>query len=55
MTTLYIDPGSSSFIIQAIAASALGAVLFIKNFGRAILSFFTGKKQEKNNASTKEL
>lgn len=41
---LYIDPGSSSMIIQMIVAGALGAVFFIKNGWYKIKSFFTGKK-----------
>lgn len=41
---LYLDPGSSSYIIQMIAAGALGAIFFLKNFWYQIKSFFTGKK-----------
>ncbi len=46
MHLLYLDPGSSSFIIQAIVAGVLGAGFFIKNFWHSIKAFFTGKKQD---------
>lgn len=43
---LYIDPGSSSMIIQMIVAGALGAVFFFKNGWYRIKSFFTGNKKK---------
>ncbi len=45
MTILYLDPGSSSYLVQAIAAGALGALFFVKNFWFSIKAFFTGKKK----------
>ncbi len=49
MTFLYLDPGSSSYILQIIAAGALGAIVFIKNFWHSIKAFFTGKKRNEND------
>ena len=37
---LYIDPGSGSYIIQAVIAAVLGAGFFIKSFWVKIKSFF---------------
>lgn len=33
---LYIDPGSGSYLVQVIVASALGVAFFFKNIGRFI-------------------
>ncbi|MBK8146139.1 MAG: hypothetical protein IPK62_14705 [Bacteroidetes bacterium] len=44
---LYIDPGSSSMIIQMLVAGVLGAVFFFKNGWYKIKSFFT-KPSEKD-------
>ena len=47
MTTLllYIDPGSTSYLVQVIVAAILGGMFWIKKFWRKIRSFFTrGKK-----------
>jgi hypothetical protein len=47
MTTLflYIDPGSTSYLVQVIIAAILGGLFWIKKFWRKIRSFFTrGKK-----------
>jgi hypothetical protein len=52
MNLLYLDPGSSSYLIQAIAAGALGALFFVKNFWYSIKAFFTGKK--KNNDASED-
>ncbi len=49
---LYIDPGSSSMLIQMIVAGALGAVFFIKNGWYKIKSFFTGKKKDSPDEPT---
>jgi hypothetical protein len=49
---LYIDPGSSSMIIQMIVAGALGAVFFFKNGWYKIKSFFT--REEKKEKSETE-
>jgi hypothetical protein len=41
---LYIDPGSGSYLIQAIIAAVLGAGFFFKNFWLKIKSFFVKPK-----------
>ena len=33
---LYIDPGSGSYLVQALIAAALGVAFFFKNIGRFI-------------------
>ena len=43
---LYLDPGSTSYIVQAIVAGVLGGLFFIKNFWYQIKAFFTGKKKK---------
>jgi hypothetical protein len=49
---LYLDPGSSSMIIQMIVAGALGAVFFIKNGWYRIKSFFTRSKPDKEDGNS---
>lgn len=49
MNLLYIDPGSGSYLIQAIIAGALGVLFFFKNIALYVRHFFSrifGKKQE---------
>ena len=46
---LYIDPGSGSFIIQAVAASILGIMFFFKNIKLYIYSFFSRLKKKKDS------
>jgi hypothetical protein len=43
---LYIDPGSGSYLIQAIIAGVLGFLFYFKNLWHRIRSFF-GKKTKK--------
>ena len=46
---LYIDPGSGSYLIQAIIAAVLGIVFFFKNIMIAVKHFFYrifGKKSK---------
>ncbi len=43
---LYIDPGSSSMIIQMLVAGVLGAVFFFKNGWYKIKSFFIKPAKE---------
>jgi hypothetical protein len=46
---MYIDPGSGSYLIQAIIAAVLGIVFFFKNIVIAIKHFFYrifGKKSK---------
>ncbi len=50
---LYIDPGSGSYLVQVIAAAALGIVFFFKNIKLYIRSFFTRTpKKQKDNPPT---
>ena len=41
---LYIDPGSGSYLIQALIAGILGFFFFFKNAWLRFKQFFTGKK-----------
>lgn len=46
---LYIDPGSGSYLVQAIVAGALGVVFFFKNISLVVRHFFQrlfGKKSK---------
>jgi type IV secretory pathway VirB3-like protein len=43
---LYIDPGSGSYLVQAIIAAVLGAGFFFKSFWVKIKSFFVKPKPE---------
>jgi len=44
---LYIDPGSGSYLLQAIIAAVLGALFYFKNIWFRVKSFFVkGKKEE---------
>jgi hypothetical protein len=42
MTTLflYIDPGSTSYLVQVIIAAILGGLFWIKKFWRKVTAFF---------------
>jgi len=42
---LYIDPGSGSFLVQAIIAAVLGVAVFFKNIRMRIKSFFSRKNK----------
>jgi hypothetical protein len=47
---IYIDPGSGSFLVQAVIAAALGVAFFFKNIVAYIRQFFSAffhKKDEK--------
>ncbi|MEI2738318.1 MAG: hypothetical protein V9F01_05990 [Chitinophagaceae bacterium] len=50
---LYIDPGSGSYLVQVIAAAALGVAFFFRNIRAYIKSIFTrtSKKPNDNNPS----
>lgn len=37
---LYIDPGSGSYLVQAIVAAALGVVFFFKNIAAYIKHWY---------------
>ncbi len=43
---LYIDPGSGSYLLQAIIAAVLGAGFWIKMSWHRIKAFFGGKKAD---------
>ncbi len=43
---IYIDPGSGSFLVQAIAAAALGIAFFFKNIKMYIWHFFSRRKKK---------
>lgn len=51
-TLLYIDPGSSSMIIQMLVAGVLGAVFFFKNGWYKIKSFFVKPKKEDEESTS---
>jgi hypothetical protein len=44
--SLYLDPGSGSFLIQLLLAALLGGAFAIKIYWRKIKALFTGKKEE---------
>lgn len=47
---LYIDPGSGSYLVQAIVAAVLGVAFFFKNiilYIKVFFSRFTRKKRNK--------
>jgi hypothetical protein len=48
---LYIDPGSGSFLVQALIAGALGIAFFFKNIVLAIRHFFSRFARKKNDKS----
>jgi hypothetical protein len=49
---LYIDPGSGSYLIQAIIAAVLGFLFYFKNLWFRIRSFFKkDKKLDSDNDS----
>jgi hypothetical protein len=43
---LYIDPGSGSYLVQAIIAGILGAFFYFKNLWAGIISFFTRNRKK---------
>ncbi|MEO6547252.1 MAG: hypothetical protein ABIN94_04610 [Ferruginibacter sp.] len=45
-TFLYLDPGSGSYLLQAIIAAVLGGLVFFKNFWTKVKSFFVRPKPE---------
>ena len=47
---LYIDPGSGSYLVQIIAAAALGIAFFFRNIRDDIKAFFSrGPKKQNDN------
>jgi len=51
---LYIDPGSGSYLVQAIIAAILGALFYFKNLWFKIKSFFVRGKKETPLGNDKE-
>ncbi len=50
---LYLDPGSGSYLVQILAAAALGVVFFFRNIKLYILAFFSRfKKRTKDDSTT---
>jgi hypothetical protein len=45
---LYIDPGTGSYLVQVIAAAALGVAFFFRNIKNYIRSIFSRKKPNDN-------
>lgn len=45
---LYIDPGSGSYLVQAVIAAILGSLFFFKNAWMQVKLFFTGKGRKKD-------
>jgi len=45
---LYVDPGSGSYLVQAIIAAILGFLFYFKTIWWRIKSFFTRKKKDDN-------
>jgi len=43
---LYVDPGSGSYLIQAIIAAILGALFYFKNIWFRVKAFFFKSKKE---------
>jgi hypothetical protein len=41
---LYLDPGSGSYLLQAIIAAVLGGLMFFKNFWISVKSIFIKQK-----------
>ncbi len=53
-TFAYLDAGTGSMIIQAVAGAALAGVVFFKSFGRRIFNFISSKKNKKTTKDTSE-
>jgi hypothetical protein len=54
LSLLYIDPGSGSFLIQAIIAAILGGAFIVRGYWNRFKSFFTGKDYNKKEDKTKK-
>jgi hypothetical protein len=46
---LYIDPGTGSYLVQIIAAAALGVAFFFRNIKNFIRSIFTRSDKKPND------
>jgi hypothetical protein len=45
---LYIDPGSGSYLVQAIIAAVLGGIFYFKQIWNKIKIFFGVKKKKRD-------
>lgn len=50
----YLDPGSGSYILQAVIAGVLGGAYAIKLYWFKIISFFKGGSDTKEEVETEE-
>jgi len=51
---LYIDPGSGSYLVQAIIAAVLGGLFYFKQKWLKIKLFFGSKKKEQKPDNTEQ-
>jgi hypothetical protein len=51
---IYIDPGSGSYLVQAIIAAVLGAAFYFKTIWLKIKMFFGGRKKDQQPANKEE-
>jgi hypothetical protein len=51
---LYLDPGSGSYLVQAIIAGVLGVLFYFKNTWQRIKMFFGKGKSKNDNGKTTE-
>jgi len=51
---LYIDPGSGSYLVQAIIAAVLGIAFYFKTIWLKIKLFFGGRKKDNQPGNHKE-
>jgi len=52
--SLYLDPGSGSFLIQLLLAALLGGAFAIKIYWKKLKALFTGKKTEISTPTVSE-
>jgi hypothetical protein len=53
--SLYLDPGSGSFLIQLLIAALLGGAFAIKIYWKKIKLLFSGKKAEESTPTDSEV
>jgi len=51
---LYIDPGSGSYLVQAIIAAVLGGLFYFKQKWLKIKAFFKGNKGSQDPENTEQ-
>jgi len=51
---MYIDPGSGSYLVQAIVAAVLGFLFYFKTIWWKIRSFFTKHRDDKSSPDPQE-